>query len=44
MTTTRKVGLIVGLLFLMTAFVIPPPVGMSQLAWYTSGIALLLAA
>ncbi|VAW03292.1 Sodium-dependent anion transporter family [hydrothermal vent metagenome] len=44
MTTTRKVGLIVGLLFLMTAFVIPPPAGMSQLAWYTSGIALLLAA
>ncbi len=44
MTTTRKAGLIVGLLFLMTAFVIPPPAGMSQLAWYTSGIALLLAA
>ncbi|MCF6216103.1 MAG: DASS family sodium-coupled anion symporter [Emcibacter sp.] len=44
MTKSRKIGMIVGLLFLGIALFIPPPEDMSQMAWRTSGIALLLAA
>ncbi|VAV91609.1 Sodium-dependent anion transporter family [hydrothermal vent metagenome] len=44
MNKTRKVGLILGLLFLALPMVVAPPTGMSLMAWHTSGIAMLLAA
>ncbi|PCJ32870.1 MAG: anion transporter [Alphaproteobacteria bacterium] len=44
MTKSRKIGMVVGLLFLGISLFVPPPEGMSDLAWRTSGIALLLAA
>ncbi len=44
MNKTRKVGLILGLLFLVLPMVVSPPSGMSLMAWQTTGIALLLAA
>jgi len=44
MTRSRKIGLILGLLFLVIPLFVPPPSGMSLMAWHTSGVALLLAA
>lgn len=44
MNKTRKIGLIVGLLFFVMPLIIPAPAGMGGMAWHTAGIALLLAA
>ncbi len=43
MGKARNMGLIIGLLFFMIPLVIPTPEGMSDPAWKTAGIALLLA-
>jgi len=44
MTKSRKIGMILGLLFLGISIFVSAPAGMSNMAWHTSGIALLLAA
>lgn len=44
MNKTRKVGLLIGLLFFVIPLFVSAPAGMSDLAWRTAGIALLLAA
>lgn len=43
MNKTRKIGLLVGLLFFGITLFTPAPEGMSLTAWHTSGVALLLA-
>lgn len=44
MNKARTMGLITGLLFFLTPLIMPTPEGMSDSAWKTAGIALLLAA
>ena len=44
MNKTRKVGLLIGLLFFVIPLFVSAPAGMSDLGWRTAGIALLLAA
>ena len=42
-STTKKIGLSVGLGFLLATIYLPAPTGMEIIAWHTAGIALLLA-